>query len=177
MLAERVGAAGLTEGRDHQLYVASPVSTAGLQPWVLRVDPTTGTTQVYARGSIQSTNVRDVAFDSRDSLYVLRVGFEHIIHRTDPVTATVGPLVTLPFGATFGWIAGHPDGGLYHPQAPVSGQYAIYRIDPVTAAVTTLIPPQTQLGYLGVALVRTATGCSVVPAKRNTWGQLKTRYR
>ena len=73
-------------------------------------------------------------------------------------------------------IIGHPDGGLYFPGVPVSPQYAIMRLDPVAAAVTTFVPAQSQFGYLGIAVVQGFHGCPT-ETQRSTWGCLKAMYR
>jgi streptogramin lyase len=172
-----VSADAVVEGSDHQLYIATGTSTAGMQPWVVRMDPITGVSQIVASFNIQSTNVRALAFDTRDSLYVLRVGFNQIVHRVDRVTGAISPYVTLPVtGVTFGAMAGHPDGNLYIPGSPVAAQYAIYRVDPVTGTATTLVPAQAQLGYFGMAVMRGFSGCPT-EAHRSTWGSVKAMYR
>lgn len=171
-----VGANNLREGRDHQLYVATN-GGAGLLPWVVRVDPTTATTQVYARHNLQSTTVRDVTMDTRDSVYVLRVGFELVLHRTDPVAQTVSPLITFSDGGSAGgWIVGHPDGGIYHPHSSAVGQMGILRIDPVTATWTQFVPQQNKVTFGGLDVAKLSVACTV-PATRRTWGQVKAQYR
>jgi hypothetical protein len=171
-----VGANNLREGRDHQLYVATN-GGSGLLPWVVKVDPTTAATQVYAKGNLQTTNVRDVTMDTRDSVYVLRVGFELILHRTDPVAQTVSPLITFSDGGSAaGWIVGHPDGGIYHPHSSAAGQMGILRIDPVTATWTQFVPQQNKLSFGGLDVARVSAPC-IVPAARRTWGQVKALYR
>ena len=172
-----VGGTGLKEGPDHQLYVSTATSSAGTRPWVVRVDPNSGASAVVGSFNIQSTNVRDLAFDTRDSLYVLRVGFNYIVYRVDQVAGTVSPYVTLTvIGTTFGSLAGHPDGGLYFPCIPSGSQWAILRLDPVSTAVTTIVPQQPLMGFLGVAVMRGFSGCPT-ETRRSTWGRLKARYR
>lgn len=170
-----VTAYGMTEGADHFLY-ASTVGGSGSVPWVLRVDPVTGATTVVASG-VQSTNVRDIAFDTRDSLFVFRAGFSPSVHRIDRVTGQVGLLTTIPtVGTTAGWMCSHPDGGLYTPQAAGTTTFALYRLDPVSKAFVAVTSPQGTTQFAFVALMRGFSGCPT-PSHRSSWGQVKTGYR
>ncbi len=171
-----VGANNLREGRDHQIYVATN-GGSGLLPWVVRLDPVTAASQVLAKFNIQSTNVRDVAIDTRDSVYVLRAGFEIVVNRTNPVAQTIGPLITFTDGGSAaGWIVGHPDGGIYHPHSSAVGQMGILRIDPVSATTTALVPQQNKISMGGLDVARLSVPCTS-PAKRSSWGEVKARYR
>lgn len=170
-----VTAYGLAEGPDHFVYAATSGGSGSL-PWVMRVDPVTGASSVVASG-VQSTSVRDIAFDTRDSLFVLREGGAPSVHRIDRVTGQVGLLTTLSTaGATFGWMVGHPDGMLYTPQVTLASQGAIFRLNPVTKSFTAATTPQSATMFECIALVRGFPGC-VTPVRRSSWGQVKTTLR
>lgn len=166
---------GIIEGDDNQLYVATATSGNALVPWAVKVDPNTGAASTYAKFAGSNTNVRDVAFDTRDSLYVYRIGFDHTIYRTDPVAQLAGPLLTVPNpGGAWGF-AGHPDGGLYYLPV-VNPNVGVSRVDPVTKAVSVVVPPQGTWSLFNLALVRTATSCPS-STQRSTWGKVKGLYR
>lgn len=167
---------GLTEGPDHFLYAATSGGSGSL-PWVLRINPASGATTLVASG-VQSTNVRDIAFDVRDSLYVLREGSPPSVHRVDRTTGQVGQLTTLSgiVATTLGWMVAHPDGYLYMAKTSLGNQSAVYRLDPATGSFAPASPPQSQLGYAQIALVRGFKGCPV-PVRSSSWGAVKTIYR
>jgi hypothetical protein len=173
--ANPVTAYGLTEGPDHFVYAATSGGSGSL-PWVVRVDPVSGALNVVASG-VQSTNVRDIAFDTRDSLFVLREGATPSVHRIDRVTGQVGLLTNFTSaGATFGWMVAHPDGNLYTPQLSLSSQAAMYRLNPVTKSFTTVTTPRSDFWFQCVALVRGFSGCPT-PVHQSSWGRIKTTYR
>lgn len=174
--AHGVAPMGIIEGDDNQLYVATATSGNALVPWAVRVDPNTGASSVYARFAGNNTNVRDVAFDTRDSLYVYKIGFEHIIYRTDPVAQLAGPLLTVPNPGGVWGFAGHPDGGLYYLPV-VLPNVGVSRVDPVTKAVSVVVPPQGTWSLFNLALVRTGTTCVPTASSRSTWGKVKALYK
>lgn len=169
---------GLTEGPDHMLYVSTS-GGSGVLPWVVKVDPVTGASTTVATGA-QATNVLDIAFDNRDSLFVLREGGFPSVHRIDRVAGQVGLLSNLVgvSGATFGWMAALPSGGLYTPQTStdVPKTAAIYVLDPIGTSFTTVTTPQSVFAFETIAVSRGFHGCPT-PVHTSTWGQLKSRYR
>lgn len=167
---------GLTEGPDHMLYV-STVGASGLStPSMVRVDPVSGAMDVVASG-LGNGNVRDPAFDTRDSLFVIRISAPTSVHRVNLATGAIGQLTSFSVVTTFfGNMAGHPDGGLYFPGSPTTGLNAMYRLDPVSKSVTAVSQLQSVVGFATVAVIHGYSGCPT-PVNRTTWGQLKLRYR
>jgi hypothetical protein len=168
---------GLTEGPDHMLYVSTS-GGSGVLPWVVKVDPGTGVSTTVATG-VQATNVVDIAFDDRDSLFVLRVGSPQNVHRIDRVTGQVGLLTNLAgtINPGFGWMVAHPDGGLYTPQTTGALVGAVYLLDPISKSFDALpVTQQSKFGFQTIAVSRGFHGCPT-PVHTSTWGQLKSRYR
>ena len=165
---------GLTEGADHMLYVATVGTT--LTPSMIRIDPVTGAMSAVATGLGNGT-VRDPAFDTRDSLFVIRISAPTSVHRVDRVTGTIGQLTSFSVTTNvFGNMASHPDGGLYFPGSPTTGLNAMYRLDPVTKAVAAVSPVQSTVGFFTVAVMRGFQGCPT-PSNASSWGRIKTLYR
>jgi streptogramin lyase len=160
-----LGLHGLTEGPDHMIYAAD--FNVGSQ--VLRVDPVSGAQTVVA-GPLTAAKPQGIAFDSRDSLYVLAVNDKRVYRVSG---GTSGPL-TASDGTTVFWMTNNPDGNLYYTrQVPGVGQVA--RVNTITGSVTSC----TSGGLLvSTALaITTAHRECVVPTLHSTWGQVKTAYR
>src|SRR5262249_49180714 len=136
----------------------------------------TGAMTVVATG-LGNGSVRDPAFDTRDSLFVIRISAPTSVHRVDLATGKIGQLVSFSQAPdAFGSMASHPDGGLYFPGSRSTGSNAVYRLDPLSTSVTNISPEQHVIGFLTVAVMRGFTGCPT-PVNRSTWGQIKARYR
>jgi streptogramin lyase len=165
---------GLTEGADHQLYVSTVGTSA--TPSMIRIDPVTGAMNFVASGLGNGT-VRDPAFDTRDSLFVIRISAPTSFHRVDRVTGTIGQLTTTSITTNvYGNMAAHPDGGLYFPGSPTTGINAMYRLDPVSKVVSAVTTPQSTVGFFTIAVMRGFVGCPT-PTNTTTWGRLKVQYR
>ena len=167
---------GLTEGPDHMLYVSTVGASGASTPSMIRIDPVSGAMTVVASG-LGNGSVRDPAFDTRDSLFVIRISAPTSVHRVNLITGAIGQLTSFSVVTTFyGNMAGHPDGGLYFPGSPSTGLNAMYRLDPVFLSVTAVSPLQSVVGFLTVAVMRGYGSCPT-PVNRTTWGQIKLRYR
>lgn len=165
---------GLTEGPDQMLYVSTVGQLAN--PSMVRIDPSSGAMTAVATG-LGNGNVRDPAFDTRDSLFVIRISAPTSVHRVDRVAGTIGQLTTTSVvTTTYGNMAGHPDGGLYFPGSITPGSNAMYRLDPVSKAVTSVTTPQGTVGFFTVAVMRGFAGCPT-PVNPSSWGRLKVGYR
>ena len=101
--AHTVTPTGIVEGKDQQLYIPTAAGNNGTpQPRAVKVDPNSGASSVHVRLAEVNGNVRELAFDSRDSLAPYRGGFRHAIDRTDPVAQLASQPYLLPVNSS-GW--------------------------------------------------------------------------
>lgn len=67
--AHTVTPTGIVEGKDQQRYIPTAAGNNGTpQPRAVKVDPNSGASSVHVRFAEVNGNVRELAFDSRDSL-------------------------------------------------------------------------------------------------------------